>query len=119
MEVETAVNEENKNLQLVTTNTLRKVRCGYSPCLLGTMARNFCNFAKEMNCDVIDMETAYCAKTANKRNNKFTSLLLISDIPGLINFWEVSEEFQKKLKKGRIDAISKIVNYINILVRKE
>lgn len=119
VEVETAANEENKNLELVTTDTLRKVKCGYSPCLLGTMARNFCDFAKEMDCDVIDMETAYCAKTANKRNNKFTSLLLISDIPGLINFWEVSEEFQKKLKKGRIDAISKIVNYINILVRKE
>ena len=72
-----------------------------------------------MQCDVVDMETSFCAETAVEKNNRFTSLLLISDIPGKINFWELSNRDQKKLRDARIIAIDKIKNYIDDLAGKE
>ena len=119
VEVKTASDEEIDNIKLDTTGELATVKCGYSPCLLGEIAKKYCDIAKYRNCDVVDMETVYCAKTAMEKNNRFISLLLISDIPNVINFWEVSEEEQKKLKQARELAIDKIVNYINIIIRKE
>ncbi len=118
VEVKTVVDVEKNTASLTTTGTFRTVKCGYSPCMLGALAKKYCNFAKSVKCDVVDMETTYCAKTAIQRNNRFTSLLLISDIPEIINFWGISKQEQKKLKDCRIVAIDKIVNYINILVKE-
>lgn len=119
VEVKTALNEEKDEVDLYTTGFLENVKCGYSPCLLGNLAKKYCDYAKNMNCDVVDMETAYCAKTAIERNNRFTSLLLISDIPDVISFWEIPDETKKKLKESRIIAVDKIISYINIFARKE
>lgn len=118
VEVKTAIDEEKNNVPLVTTGNFETVKCGYSPCLLGTLAKKYCDFAKNMNCDVVDMETVYCAKTASETNNRFTSLLLISDIPEVINFWEISDQTRKKLKECRLTAIDKIVKYIDILAKE-
>lgn len=115
VEIDIAIDEEKNKYELVTTENYKKVKCGYSPCMLGTIAKKYCDFSKNLNCDVVDMETVYCAKTAVERNNRFTALLLISDIPDKINFWELSEEALMKLKKQRKIAIDKISNYINIL----
>ena len=62
------------------------------------------------------MEVAVCAKTAIENNNQFLALLLISDIPGIISFWEVPEDMQIKLTEERRNAIDKIINYINVLI---
>lgn len=115
VEAKSAVNERKENINLFTTGKYKKVRCGYSPCLLGNIAERYCNLARTMNCDVVDMETSCCAETALENSNKFISLLLISDIPNVTNFWELSEEEQKKLKEARLDAIEKIIEYIGVL----
>ena len=115
VEVENAINERKENIILTTTGKYKKVKCGYSPCLLGNIAEEYYNWAKIKNCDVIDMETAYCAEVALEKGNQFISLLLISDIPNVVNFWELSEEEQKELKEARIDAIDKIIEQIDVL----
>lgn len=118
VEVENVVDEEEKEIKLVTTGEFDTVKCGYSPCLLGTIAKKHCDLARKMKCDVVDMETVYCAKTAVEKNNRFKSILLISDIPEMINFWEVSEQAQNELRECRILAVDKILNIIDILERK-
>lgn len=115
VEVQSAVNQRKENINLYTTGKYKKVKCGYSPCLLGNIAERYCNLARTMNCDVVDMETSCCAETALENSNKFISLLLISDIPNVTNFWKLSEEEQKKLKEARLDAIEKIIEYIDVL----
>lgn len=119
LEVKTAVDEEKNNFKLVTTGNYETVKCGYSPCMLGTVAKKHCDFSRELKCDVVDMETVYCAKTAIEKNNRFTSLLLISDIPEIINFWELSDETRIKLKEQRKVALEKIVDYIRILTENK
>lgn len=115
VEVDTAI-YQNNIVELTTTKDLKTVRCGYSPCLLGNIAKEYCKNAMNQNCNVVDMEVAVCAKTAKENNNQFLALLLISDIPGIINFWEVPEDMQIKLKEERKNAIDKIINYINVLI---
>ena len=118
VEVETAINGKEK-INLNTTGNFMTVQCGYSPCLIGKMAKEYCEISRKQNCDVVDMETVICAKVAIEKNNQFIALLLISDIPEIINFWEVPENMKIKLTEGRKIAIDKIVNYINVLVGKE
>ena len=116
VEVQNAVDENNNDVTLSITGKFETVKCGYSPCLLGNIAKKHCDLARKKNCDVVDMETSYCATTAKEHNNKFTSFLLISDIPEVQNFWEVSVEEQAKLKQSRLIAIEQILQYINILL---
>lgn len=118
VEVETAINGKEK-IKLTTTGNFMTVQCGYSPCLIGKMAKEYCEISRKQNCNVVDMETVICAKTAVETNNQFIALLLISDIPEIINFWEVPENMQIKLGESRKKAIGKIVNYINVLAGKE
>ena len=118
VEVELAEDENGEITKLNTTGKKEKVKCGYSPCLLGKIEKKYCEFARKENCDVVDMETTYCAKTAIENNNRFVSLLLISDIPKKINFWELSDINYNKLKEARKDAINEIINYINILIKE-
>lgn len=119
VEVKEAVDEEGNVESIYTTEKFKKVRCGYSPCMLGEKAKKSCNIAKDFNCNVVDMETAYCAKVANRLNNNFISLLLISDIPEIINFWELQEQTKKKLTNSRKAAIDEIISYINKLVKED
>lgn len=118
VEVILAEDEYGEISKLNTIGKKEMVKCGYSPCLLGEIEKKYCEFARNENCDVVDMETTYCAKTAIERNNRFVSLLLISDIPKVINFWELSDIERNKLKEGRKDAINEIINYINILIKE-
>ena len=115
VEVDSAI-YQNDRFKLTTTKDLRTVKCGYSPCLLGDIAEEYCENARKQNCNVVDMEVAVCARTAIKNKNNFFALLLISDIPGIISFWEVPKDVQIKLTEERKNAIDKIINYINVLV---
>lgn len=115
VEVKEAIDKYKNNTILYTTEKYPKVNCGYSPCLVGKIAQKYCEIARENNCDVVDMETTYCAQTAIEKNNKLTTLLLISDIPEIINFWELSDAQKKELKVGREKAIGEIINHINAL----
>lgn len=115
VQVDTAI-YQNDSFKLTTIKDLRTVKCGYSPCLLGEIAERYCKKARNQNCNVVDMEVAVCAMTAIKNKNKFLALLLISDIPGTINFWEVPEDIQIVFTEKRKNAIEKIINYINVLI---
>ena len=118
VEVETVISEKEE-VKLSITGNFITVRCGYSPCLIGEIAKKHCDMLRKQKCDVVDMETVCCAKIAIKNNNQFIALLLISDIPEIINFWEVPEDMKIKLTESRRIAIDKIVNYVDILTRKE
>ncbi len=115
VEVDTAI-YQNNSFELTTTKDFKKVKCGYSPCLLGEIAEEHCKNARNQNCNVVDMEVAVCTKTAIENNNQFLALLLISDIPGIISFWEVPEDMKIKFTEERRNAIDKIINYINVLI---
>lgn len=114
VEIDTAINGKER-VKLITTGNLLTVKCGYSPCLIGKMAKKYCEIARKRNCDVVDMETEICAKTAKENNNQFIALLLVSDIPEIINFWEIPENIKIKFAEGRKIAIDKIIDYTNIL----
>ena len=118
VEVANAVDDQGNEIVLESINKFPKVKCGYSPCLFGEIAKTHCDNARKLNCDVVDMETAYCAKIASKNNNKFISLLVISDLPGQTNFWELNEQDIKNLKDSRLNAIEFILNYINYLTKE-
>ena len=115
VQVKEAMDKYKNNTKLHTTEKYPKVNCGYSPCLVGKIAQEHCEIARKNNCDVVDMETTYCAQTAVEKNNKLTALLLISDIPDTINFWELSDVQKKELKSGREKAIDEIIIHVNFL----
>lgn len=116
VEVKSTVNEKGGVTEVYAGKNFENVTCGYSPCLLGKIAKEYYSLAKSLNCDVVDMETVYCAETAIEGNNIFASLLLISDIPEVTNFWQVSELEQRRIKDGRTKAINEIKKYINLLI---
>lgn len=116
-EVDKAV-YNSKIIDLSVSNKLKKVRCGYSPCLIGELADEYCDKARKNKCNVVDMEIAVCAETAKKKNNRFLAFVLISDMPHKVNFWEVTKELQKKISKERKNAIKKIIEYIDVFERK-
>ena len=109
VEVEIAIYND-EDVRLKTTHNFKTVKCGYSPCMLGEIADEHCKRARTQGCDVVDMEVAACAKTAMKKGDDFIALLLISDIPGVINFWEVPEEIKTNFANERKNAISIIIN---------
>lgn len=95
-------------------NTIGKnsnVVCGYSPCLLGDLASKHCENSRQAGCQVIDMETVFCARAALINNNRFYSNLVISDIPSTINFWELSDDLRVYFKRQCAEAIDNIVLY--------
>lgn len=68
------------------------VKVGYSPAMVGEITDKFYTAAKEAGCDAVDMEISYCAGTCRnfKYQNRFRALILITDIPGKRNFWDIN-----------------------------
>lgn len=116
-EVDKAV-YNSKIINLNVSNKFKKVKCGYSPCLLGELADEYCDKARKEKCNIVDMEIAVCAATARKKNNRFLAFVLISDIPHKVNFWEVTKELQEKISKERRNAVKEIIEYIDIFGRE-
>lgn len=108
------VNENrDEKFRINTTGEYRSVISGYSPCLLGDLATKYCDESRKYCCQVVDMETAFCARAALKNNNYFYSKLVISDIPGSINFWEVDDNTKLYFKSECNEALDSIVLYID------
>jgi purine-nucleoside phosphorylase len=111
LEVSQVVDETGNVIILEKTEKFNQVVCGFSPCLLGDVALEHYSIACNFDCHVIDMETVYCAKAAKKNGHEFSSWLLVTDIPGLINFWEI-EDFERNLiNKAFKIALSSIQEY--------
>lgn len=91
VEAKKAFTNSDESIALSLSTRLKKIIVGYSPVLVGELAEEFHSIAKSQNCDAVDMETAYCAKAAIKNENTFSSVLLISDIIGKTEFWELDD----------------------------
>ena len=113
VEVKTAIDHDGIPLPLNVTGVHRNVICGYSSCLLGNMASYHCEKARLAGCHVVDMEVVSCAHAAIQNMNRFTAQLVISDIPGLKNFWELDKDTKASFKQNCIVAIDNIVLYLN------
>lgn len=99
-EIEDAIRSDGSKSTLVRTHMFPSVTGGYSPCMLGDLADYHCEMARKNQCDIVDMEIAYCAAAAEVNDNTFSAWALITDIPGLINFWEVPPEMQADMQNG-------------------
>lgn len=113
VEVKTAIDSDGTQFPLNVTNTYKGAICGYSPCLLGKMASQYSGKARLAGCHVVDMETVYCANAAIQNSNNFTAWLVVSDIPGKMDFWELNEKTKTNFKKSCVTVIDNIVRYLN------
>ena len=109
-EVDTAVTVEGDYVDLFCLTSLPRIKCGYSPSLLGTPAEQYTNLAKKSHCDSVDMETVYCAKASKENNHRFSSLLLITDKPGVNNFWELNSKEKMDIEAGKKKLVSIIIS---------
>ncbi|MCR5837215.1 MAG: hypothetical protein K6G88_11965 [Lachnospiraceae bacterium] len=118
IEVDTVIDNETGNivegLHCLRSDYTRAV-CGYSPCMLGELADQYGEKARSKNGTIIDMETAYCATVALKNLCKFTSWVVVSDIPNTVNFWELSEDEMKLFKQAKNEVINDIIEYAKTL----
>lgn len=105
-------NNEIKKLHCEREDYVKAV-CGYSPCMLGELAYKYCNCAQKNGGQIVDMETVYCARVALNNGCRFMSWVVISDIPGKINFWELSQNDEIKFKNAKNHVISDIVKYVS------
>jgi len=118
VEVSSAVSTNGVTSPLVETGKFKSVVCGYSPCLLGDEAARYCNEAVLAGCHVVDMEVVACASAAIKNSVRFTSWLVVSDIPGKINFYDLNDNLKSNLSQSRSLIISEIEAYIDTLKYK-
>lgn len=105
-EVESAVLPEGKTLFLSKRELFSGIKVGYSPAMIGRIVDEYCAAAGRKKCDAVDMETAYCAETSLGNRNSFAAFLLVTDIPGVRNFWELTEEEKRLIKEGERNMIN-------------
>lgn len=108
-----AMDKTNTTYKLYYFENYKKVKCGYSPCFLGRLAVESCLEAEAQGCQIVDMETSYCAKAALENKNRMKTVLVISDIPKTTKFWDIKDEMKKKFEEGVGKAINEIVIYLN------
>lgn len=113
LEIETARLPDGQSISLEVFNSYNSVVCGYSPCLLGEIAFKYCEKAFVEKCHIVDMEICYCAYAAKVNHNKFTAMVVVSDIPNTINFWELCKYNKENFKQASNQALEYIATYIN------
>ena len=112
VEVDRAIDENGGQYLLAKTGKFPESICGYSPCLLGEIAKKYTAKARSLGCNVIDMETVYCAKAAIINSNEFIAWLLITDIPGEIELWNIDEDTRRLSNEGYNKALDVLANYV-------
>lgn len=117
VEVDSAIGLDGEIIPVCQLGNYRRIKCGYSPCLLGRIATYYSEKARIKGCQVVDMETVYCAKAAIENNNRLKALLVISDIPGTMDFWNLNEETKFQFKKGKEEIIWNIILYLNSFIK--
>jgi len=111
LEVSSAADERGNCFPLEQTGQFPTVRCGYSPCLLGGVARQHCRTAASFACQAVDMEIAYCAAVAVENDHRLTAWLLVTDLPGTVDFWALSEVDKARLSQGYQCALNAIITF--------
>lgn len=84
--------------------------CGYSPALLGNIAKEFQTKALQNKCSLVDMEVAFCASISSANNNDLYALMLITDMPNLIEFWALNDIEKNMLNGGKKRFLRTIFN---------
>lgn len=88
------------------------IKAGYSPAMIGEIADTFCDNARKSECDIVDMEISHCANICLENRSDFEALVLITDMPGNINFWELGINDQEVVSDGSKILLSTVVEYI-------
>ena len=88
------------------------IKVGYSPAMIGEIADTFCNNARQSECDIVDMEISHCANVCLENRSNFEAIVLITDLPGNINFWELGINDQEVVSDGSMVLLSTVVEYI-------
>lgn len=114
--VETAILPSGEHFELKSFRGMKGFVCGYSPALLGDVATEYQNNAKNMGCNIVDMEIAYCSSIS--KNNRFSAITLITDLPGVYNFWELDDNMKDNLRKGKEKLLSIVFDYIDELLKE-
>ncbi len=109
--VSEAVLPDGKRISLPCLENLKIGICGYSPALLGVLAKKYQDRARHLGCDCVDMEIAYCANNAGQ--NEFYALVLITDKPGETEFWELDDSVRDRLLDGPNEFIRIVISYMD------
>lgn len=115
IEIHSIVDNERNNIikeLFCIKQDYKKAICGYSPCMLGPLANKYSNKAQEKGAQIVEMEMVYCGMIALLNKCRFTAWVVISDMPGIINFWELKEQDKNKFEKAKNEVINDIVNYV-------
>lgn len=112
--VETAILPSGKRFKLKISTEMKNTICGYSPALLGNVAVEHQRNAKLLGCNIVDMEIAYCSSISD--NNRFSAIVLITDLPGVCNFWELDECANDNIKNGKERLINIVYDHIDKLI---
>lgn len=102
-----------ERIQIKSADHLQACICGYSPALLGDLAKFYQDLSKKNGCNVVDMEIAYCSKIAALNNNVFSAIVLITDLPGQIELWEKDKVNQEAIKDGYNRLCTFVGTHIN------
>ena len=113
VEAAETLNEEGRVYPLETTGVYPGIRCGCSPCLLGTRAEECCRRALVWDCRAVEMETAALAVAAKKNGQRMTAWLLITDAPGAVGFWEVDRLRRQSLNRAQRELVAMAADWIN------
>jgi purine-nucleoside phosphorylase len=109
VEVSNAIDESGSKHKTKPMGLFKNCNCGYSPCLLGEKAKYYQNNANKYNCEIIDMETVYCVQAAHENNLELTVWLIITDMPGKYDFWEIDKNNKSKVENS-IYKLSQIIS---------
>lgn len=111
LEVVQAIDQE-EIFDLKRISDYENVIGGYAPCMLGNEAEDYQTKAKEDGCGIIEMEIAACSKASEKYNNSLSAFVVVSDIPGKIDFWTLGKEEYSIFKKKKNELINYMVDYV-------
>ena len=112
LEVEMAIESEKNQYELNMISDLKRVKGGYSPCMLGDVAYQYRKLAQDEGCHIVEMEIVECAKAAGKNQNLFSAFVVISDIPGIADFWNLTDDERILFNQRKSKLIRYIVNYV-------
>ena len=110
LEVRVAKDEEGLSWPLACSNVFPQIDCGYSPCMLGELAKKHWANARLQGCTVVDMEIAACAQAAQRNDCRLTAWVMVTDIPERIEFWDLTPEHHRALSENLIAALSRVVS---------
>ena len=113
IEVKKVICNLSENYMLQTKSDFKKASIAYSPCFLGTTAMHAHYVARQYEAQCVDMETVHCAKAAYDCKNSLSSLLLITDMPNIVDVWYVDEQMKTRIDEGYHIILRQLHKLIN------